>query len=214
VLAAILLSVVRPATTFADPVDTTIYPVVSNGTATYYLTTSSAIPAADPNSTGPQVILDVQPPGGVIPSTNPDGTQASPLLVQPDSTGFNPQQLVVGLQNSPAGQPADQQLGLGFFGSGFQSGGLLHFSLNLAPGTTAPDLVPVIDPATDPLTASILPTAGSLHVAVPTTPAPETVTPTVTPTVVTTPANTPEPMSLVLWSALAGLGLLRARRRR
>ncbi len=207
-LTALLLSAPRPTPALADTsTSTDIFPVVSDGTATYFLTTTAAIPAADPTSTGPQVVLDIQPPGTVLPTTNADGTQGSPLTVLPDSTGLDASKLVVGLKDAASGQPADQQLGLGFYGSGFQQGGMLHFSLNVQDPKDAPILVPE--------TAGIVPGPESIQVPASTGSSsggnpPPTSTPT-TPTPTTDVSNTPEPMSIVVWSALAGLGLLRAR---
>jgi hypothetical protein len=209
-LTALLLSAPRPTPALADATaGPEIFPVVSDGTATYFLTTTAAIPAADPNSTGPQVVLDIKPPGTVLPTTNADGTQGSPLTVLPDSTGLDASKLVVGLKDGASGQPADQQLGLGFYGSGFQQGGMLHFSLNVQDPNNAPILVPE--------TAGIVPGPESIHVPANTGSSggsPSTGGDGSTPTTPTTDvSNTPEPMSIVVWSALAGLGLLRARAR-
>ncbi len=118
----------RPKAAHADSVN----PNSSTTTYDYRLTTSTTIPVADANISGPQVVALVTPPGSVVPPTLSDGTQGSPLTVLPDSTGFDPSKLIVALNDSPSssGQP-QQQIGLVFYGQGFQAGGLLHFALSI-----------------------------------------------------------------------------------
>ena len=70
----------------------------STTTVDYSLTTSSTIPVPDSNISGPQVVALITPPGSVVPPTLSNGTQGSPLTVLPGSTGFDPSQLVVALE--------------------------------------------------------------------------------------------------------------------
>ena len=104
----------------------------STTTVDYSLTTSSTIGVPDSNISGPQVVALITPPGSVVPPTLSNGTQGSPLTVLPGSTGFDPSQLVVALNNAPSstGQP-QQQLGLVFYGDGFQASGVLNFALSV-----------------------------------------------------------------------------------
>jgi hypothetical protein len=118
----------QPMTTHAASVN----PNASTTTADYRLTTSTTIPVADTNIQGPQVVAMITPTGGVVPPTLSDGKQGSPLTVLPDSSGFDPTNLIVVLRDttSASGQ-TEQQLGLVFFGKGLQSGGVLHFALSI-----------------------------------------------------------------------------------
>ena len=83
-----------------------VNPNSSITTATYRLTSSVNIPAADPTSQIPQVVALISPAGAVVPPTNADGTQGSPLTILPTSSGFDTSQLVVALKNgtTPGGQ--------------------------------------------------------------------------------------------------------------
>jgi hypothetical protein len=171
----------------------TINPNASTATATYRLTSDSSLPIPDANIQGPQVVALVLPPGSVVPPTLADGTQGSPLTILPDSHGFDPSHLVVALKDvtSATGQP-EQMFGLVFFGQGLQPGGLLHFSLSI-----------------DKTMASNPPTLQSLTSGITIKPDPPTTTP---PTflggggstgVTGPPQSIPEPLSVILWSAVA-----------
>ena len=111
-----------------------INPNASTSTATvdYRLTSSTTIPVPPASLTSPQVVAMVVPTGSVVPPTNSDGTQGSPLTILPDSHGFDSSQLVVALKDttSSTGQP-EQQFGLVFYGQGLQPGGVLHFALSI-----------------------------------------------------------------------------------
>jgi hypothetical protein len=74
----------------------------------------------------------ISPAGSVVPPKLADGTEGSPLTVLPDSQGFDPSHLVVALKDgtSASGQP-EQMFGLVFFGQGLQAGGVLHFALSI-----------------------------------------------------------------------------------
>lgn len=173
-----------------------VSPNVSTTTADYRLTSSSDIAAPGANISGPQVVALVTPTGSVVPPTLSNGTQGSPVTVLPDSTGFDPSQLVVALRDatSSSGQP-EQQLGLVFYGQGFQAGGDLHFalSINRALASNPPvlqSLTPGVTITTDPSPSSKS-TAGATGVGGSSS--------TSSPSDVVT---NPEPLSLILWSAV------------
>jgi hypothetical protein len=150
----------------------------------------------------PQLEATVIPAGGILPPTQSDGTQGSPLTILPDSFGFDKDKLVVALNNNPKVNPTDQKFGLVFFNGGLAADNLVHFSLSIdkALGSTPPTLH-ITDPATlagivlsaDP---TVIHTSGPADTSA--TSAPIT-------------ATIPEPLSVLVWSAMAGFGLLRAR---
>lgn len=141
-----------------------VSPNASTATATYRLTSTAGLPAPDPNllsqikdgTAAPQVVAMVAPPGSIIPPTNADGTQASPLTILPDSHGFDTKDLSVLLP--PAGNP-ETVLGLVFGSQGLQPGGSLHFTLSIDkalasnPPTLTP-LTPGISITADPISTT------------------------------------------------------------
>lgn len=166
-------------------------------TADYRLTSTSAIPVPDANATAPQVVAAIVPPGAVVPPTQADGTAGSPLTILNTSSGFDQSQLIVALKDGTDSSGQTQQLfGLSFFGNGFSKNGQLDFSLNMGSSVSTPPVLQSMTP-------------GVSIVALPTSPA--ATTPTVTDTGSTGGTTVPEPMSVVLWSTVAGLGLIRAR---
>jgi hypothetical protein len=138
-----------------------------------------------------QVVANVIPPGTIVP-TSPS---VSPLTILPGSFGFDQENLKVllGAGTSPSGSPL-QALALDFGAGGFQPGGVLNFGLSLDKTFQgAPEL--------------LLP-ATSSGLSITEVPAASTPTPGGGGT---TPTQIPEPMSLVLWSTLAGLAWMRVR---
>ena len=186
-------------------------PARADGMATYRLTTDAAIAAPGANASAPQVVAKIVPPGSVIPPTQTDGTQGSPLTILSSSTGFDQSQLIVALKDevTNAGSPPDQLFGLSFFGSGFQKDGKLDFSLNIDKSLTTPPTLQSLTPGVSivALPQTVQPT--STVTTTPTTTAAAT-TPT---TSLGAPGGTqvPEPAAVVLWSVVVGAGLLRAR---
>src|SRR5271157_3130083 len=173
-----------------------VNPNSSTATVDYRLTTSSTIGVPSANISGPQVVAMITPPGSVVPPTLSNGNQGSPLTVLPGSTGFDPSQLVVALNNTPSstGQP-QQQLGLVFYGEGFQAGGVLNFalSINSALASDPPEL--------HSLTQGVTITADSPPAATTTSGASgnggsSSGSPT------NSVVNNPEPLSVILWSAV------------
>jgi hypothetical protein len=132
------------------------------------------------------VLMSIVPADSVAP-TDPS---VSPLTILSGSSGFDPSKLQVFLGDgtTPTGDPF-QALKLDFGTSGFQPGGNLYFSLNLSP--TYSGLVNLVLPSSvNNLTITSLPAnfgSGGGQ------------------------TNTPEPLSIVLWSSIAALGLVRAR---
>lgn len=178
-------------------------PIASTATAYYTLRADAALAAPAADIDGPQVVALVSPAGGVVPPTAADGSQGSPLTIQSDSHGFDPEQLVVALKDSTNASGAPEQLlGLVFFGRGLEAGGVLHFALSIdgalagsppqllssTPGVSITALPPPgTDPGTDPDPGTGAGGGPDL--------------------------NIPEPIGFLLWSAAAGAIALRTRAR-
>ncbi|WP_165074944.1 hypothetical protein [Paludisphaera rhizosphaerae] len=171
----------------------------STATAYYKLTTDSSLAAPASNIDGPQVVAAVTPAGAVVPPTNADGSQGSPLTVLSSSHGFDPSQLVVALKDATASDGSPEQLlGLVFFGQGLQAGGELDFALSIdsALASNPPQLVS----STPGITISAIPDPTS--------------TPTDTGGGSTDgETNVPEPVAFLFWAGAAGVIGLRARNR-
>ena len=179
----------QPAPTHAASVN----PNASTATADYRLINiGTSLPVPDASSQGPQVVALVTPTGGIVPPTLVDGSQGSPLTVLPDSSGFDSNQLVVGLKDTTSATGPEQQFGLAFYGQGLQTGGVGHFALSIDSALASnpptlqsqtPGIIILPDPptATNPITLgggdNPGPTSGGGH-------------------------ETPEPLSMVLWSAV------------
>ena len=180
---------------------------ITTGTAYYRLTSNQDIAAPPADSTAPQVIATVLPPGSIVPPTQSDGSQISPLTILNTSSGFDSNQLIVALKDNAAdataGTLASQLFGLSFFGTGFTaSGGHLDFALNIDNTLKTP-----------PVLQSMTPGITIISIPDPTLPTPPVSAVNSTPNAPSLPnVITPEPMSLTLWSAVLGLGLVRARK--
>ncbi len=155
----------------------------------------------------PQVVALVEPAGGVI--TPPSSSTLGPLTILAGSQGFTASGVYDYLANTKdatTGNPL-QAFGLSFYpslsgtGGGLASlanGGVLNFSLNVNDPSAPPQLVsqtPGVSIALEPSDSS----SGSTGTG-------------------TTSGNgnvgaldTPEPLSVLVWSALVGAGLLRSR---
>lgn len=166
--------------------------------ADYRLTVSGGLPVPNANIAGPQVVAMVVPAGAVVPPTNADGSQGSPLTILSDSSGFDASQLVVALKDATSSSGAPEQLlGLVFFGKGLAADGSLHFSLSIDKALAAnpPTLVSTTPGVTITADAVSPPTTGSGGSTTPPT------------------ENVPEPVSVIVWSAVAAVTALRARGR-
>jgi hypothetical protein len=167
---------------------------LASGVTTYQLTNNSPAGTAPVNL----VFFQLTPPNVI------DETVASPFTVLPGSSGFT-QPLSGGTLDAtiPAGQPNAgpfQAIGLDFTNSGgFGPGAVLDFQLSLKSSVLDAPTLQLLDPTTllqtqpdiQPLPASQGLSLVALEVA-----------------------NVPEPMSLALWSVLAGLGLFQVKRPR
>ena len=192
VSAAVLALAEGPTAALADGISS----------ATYELTIPGGLPDPGPDVknvnagvTLPQLEAKVVPAGGIVPPTLQDGTQGSPLTILPDSFGFDQDKLVVALNNSPKDNPTDQKFGLVFFNGGLAPDNNLHFSLSVNDALSTPPTLEITSPGS---------VSGQVLTAIPDS-IPTTVDPSVT------SVNTPEPLSILVWSGLAGLGLTRAR---
>ena len=165
--------------------------IVPNGTpgstmyAYYQLTNTRSTPVND------LIVTSIVPPNSVQPLN----ASTSPLSIVNGSFGFDQSNLQVFL--SPA-DPATQGLALQFANGGLAPGGVLNFKVSLDPSTTS-----MIPPtlSLQPPDADLSSTAPNLL----------SYTPVYANAALGAAASTPEPVSLVLWSTLAGAGLLRAR---
>jgi hypothetical protein len=173
------------------------------GTADYTLTSTNGLPTPSgpiPSSKGsniapPQVVALIEPAGGVI--TPPSSSTQGPLTILSGSKGFSTGGVYDYLASTTDsnGQPL-QALGLSFYGQGLAAGGILNFSLNVANASSPPQLVsqtPGVKITLDPSSASSGSSSSSNSSASS-----------------TAGSEVPEPLSLLLWSALIGVGFLRA----
>ena len=145
----------------------------------------------------PQVVALIQPAGGVV--TPVSSSTVGPLTILSGSHGFTASGVYDYLASTKDanGNPL-QALGLSFYGQGLASavnGGILNFSLNVTNQSSPPQLVS----QTPGVSIALQPSDSS-----------SSSTKTGTGTTITV-AETPEPLSILVWSALAGAGLLRAR---
>lgn len=201
-VAAALVLAIRPAPALADGITPN---EGGTGTATYRLTTDADIPAPADDASGPQVIAMVVPPGTVIPPKLADGSEASPLTILKSSNGFDQDRLIVALKdnlsNTAPGETPEQLFGLSFFGDGFKEGGQLDFSLTIDGAVSTPPTLESLTPGVSIAALQVVdPPSGGGAVGVPGT-GPIT-------------SQVPEPLSVVLWSAMAVAGLWRARAHR
>jgi hypothetical protein len=144
-----------------------------------------------PTIAPPQVVALVQPAGGIV--TPPSTSAQGPLTILPNSSGFSTSGVYDFLASTKdsSGTPV-QALGLSFYGHGLAAGGILNFSLNVANTASPPQLVSQTAGVTIALdkvasSSSSSTTQGGV-----------------------TAAQVPEPLSFLLWAALAGAGLLHA----
>lgn len=218
-----LAAAAMPASARADALSTFPY---------YVLTTDKNIAPADKSSSGPQVIASIQPPGALLApsttdrfSTQQDGTLIGPIFIPNQAflasdgqsyatgTSIDRNHLVVAEKNLPSvnGGPVKDLFGLAFFGKGMSKDDKLVFQLNAADPNNPPNLVSETAGVTiTPLKAPALPAPPPPKQPDPVK-APQTTTTAVTSAPTPPAPNTPEPVSLALWSALTGAGLLRAR---
>jgi len=153
-----------------------------------------------PTIAPPQIIALIEPAGGVV--TPPSSSALGPLTILSGSQGFNSSGVYDYLASTKDanGNPL-QAIGLSFYGQGLASlasGGILKFSLDVADQSAPPQLVsqtPGVSITLQPAT-----TSGSG----------DTSTGGGGGTTGTT-ENIPEPLSVLVWLSLAGVGVLRSR---
>jgi hypothetical protein len=155
----------------------------------------------------PQVVALINPAGGVV--TPPSTSALGPLTILSGSQGFNASGVYDYLASTKDqnGNPL-QALGLSFYGQGLASlanGGILKFSLDVANQNSPPQLVSQTPGVTIALQTSDTSTGSTGDSGTGTNNDGGTQIGT---------ANIPEPLSVLVWSTLAGAGLLRARRGR
>jgi hypothetical protein len=124
------------------------------------------------------------------------------LTILSDSTGFDPSQVVVALKQdtSPSGQ-SQQDFGLVFFGSGLSANAMLHFALNVNHALASdPSLLHITSPSSGFTLTPVLTDSGNGGTGGNTGGTPDN-----------GPPNVPEPFSIIVWSVLSGVGLLRVR---
>jgi hypothetical protein len=205
----------QPASTLADSLtnasNTANTPTV---TADYTLTSTVSLPAptgpkpasGDPNPPTPQFTAVVDPVGVVPP---PSGSATGPLTVLPGSSGFDTQNLSVYLGSIPSTPNAtitQQALGLSFYGQGLQAGGVLNFAL------TIDQSLANNPPQLQSLTSGI--SIKFDQIETPQSQSTQQSTDNSSASVVAQSGQVPEPLSLLIWSALAGAALSRTNRAR
>jgi len=153
-----------------------------------------------PTIAPPQVVALIDPAGGVV--TPPSSSALGPLSILAGSQGFNASGVYDYLANTKdANGNALQAFGLSFYGQGLASlanGGMLKFSLDVANQNAPPQLVS----QTPGVSITLQPADSSTGTGG---------TNTGTGGGQSSPSETPEPLSVLVWSALAGAGLLRSR---
>ncbi|MBV8606575.1 MAG: hypothetical protein JO034_03835 [Singulisphaera sp.] len=214
VSAAALVLAAPPTPGFADNLPTPYYSLKYDPSS----------PTAAPIQ---QVFFSLSPPGQIAEQKDANGNIANPLIVL---KGFDPGSVNGGVLDGtiPAGQPSAgqfQAIGLDFGTPGFQPNSEMDFSLKLKdPSSGSLPTLTLLDPSTllkedNPQITPLAATSGltldlvngtgtgtgsgsSSNSSTPSTPSTLPSRPPVPPTI-------PEPLSLVIWSALAGLGLMR-----
>ena len=148
------------------------------------------------------VVTNVIPPNTI----SPPSVSTSPLTILDGSSGFDPKNLQVFLSPS---EPTVQGLAINFANGGLAAGGILKFKLSLDANTdpASPPQLILQAPDTDLSLIKLPSPSVPVPVVVIPTPAPPSKPVAAPPTI----ENTPEPVSITLWSALAGAGFLRAR---
>jgi len=177
-----------PAGTTVSEINTGLSEVTLSQSAT---TSGSESLSFSPVIAPPQVVALINPAGGVV--TPPSSATQGPLTILANSSGFNSSGVYDFLASKTANGQTLQALGLSFYGQGLAAGGIVNFSLNVANQSSPPQL----SSQTAGVTIALNPT--------PATPSGSNSNTGVT------DAQVPEPLSLLIWSALAGAGLFRAR---
>lgn len=193
----------------------------------YTLTTTQAIAPASgtPSTSGssnttPQV-LALDTPISIVPP--PSTSSTGPLEIRGPAAGYyyqNPNELLVGVGNTTLNGSPVQALGLTFYGKGLAAGDSLTFSMPFAASIVNgnPPQVPQFT-VVNPSTLQPISTIQIKYIGKDSSSGTTITTGTGTATgggsgVTITPqgGTVPEPLSLLVWSALAGIGVWRTRR--
>jgi hypothetical protein len=189
VLATVLWLAACPTPALAARMSSTAEAV--DGAATFQLVNAPDATAAQ------QALTLITPPGTIVP---PDPA-LSPLTILPGSSGFDQDSLKVLLIDGVSPQTGEPgtgvALGLVFENGGFAPGGILNFQVSLMPGFQGPLTLDLIAPTPDSVSFGDVPAPIPGGTGGGPTPAPPG-------------TQVPEPLSVILWSSLAGLGLIRA----
>jgi len=178
----------------------------TSNVATYSWTSSLNLPPLTSQSTGPQIQFVVTPSGSLVytpPTVNSAGVTTSPgispldgkLSVTPALDSSNPAVVAVKIATGSNGRP-EEFLGLAF-ANGLQAGSTLQASLYY--NTSQPPTLTPYPYGTPGISVPTITTGGSQA------------SDAGGGSGVTTDSKTPEPISLLIWAALAGGALARAR---
>jgi hypothetical protein len=185
VLATVLWLAACPAPALASRMTATAEAV--NGTATFQLVNALGAPSAE------RALALILPPETIAPPE----PSVSPLTILPGSSGFDQDNLKVLLIDGISPRTGEEHvgvaLGLVFENGGFAPGGILNFQVSLKPGFQGPLTLDLIAPTPDSVAFGEGPPPPG---------GPDGNPPP--------PPQVPEPLSVILWSSLAGLGLIRA----
>ncbi|HEX8201229.1 MAG TPA: hypothetical protein VF590_12140, partial [Isosphaeraceae bacterium] len=162
-----------------------------DGTATFQLVNALGAPTAE------RALALILPPETIAPPR----PSISPLTILPGSSGFDQDNLKVLLLDGVSPRTGEEHdgvaLGLVFDNGGFAPGGVLNFQVSLRPGFQGPLTLDLIAPTPQTLAfGEGPPPPGGGGTDGGPVPPPGT--------------QVPEPLSVILWSSLAGLGLFRA----
>jgi hypothetical protein len=179
-------------------------------TVDYTLSSSISLPAPSgsmpaqgaANLPTPQFTAVIDPVSVVPP---PSGSAMGPLTILPGSSGFDPKNLSVFLGSIPSDPNASitqQALGLSFYGQGLANGGVLNFALTI--DKSLANNPPLLESLTPGISIKLDGVENSSS-------QPSSTNGNGSATPASGNGQVPEPLSLLVWSALAGAGLLRAR---
>ncbi len=200
-----------------DPGATTFQQAVSDAQAYQTAVANAQAKNTAPDVSPPQIIAKIIPPGSLQGGSSANATSANPLSFDQAATTYDKNGIVVDLL-SPVQSDGSQYIGFSFFGASFQPGQKILFSL------TDPNLI-ANPPQFEPIDANGNP-LSTVHIALnpasatgnssgsTSTTATGNSSGSTSTTTVTPDSSVPEPLSLVLWSALTGIGLWRTRRLR
>ncbi len=180
-----------PSNTTVAQINTGLSQVTLSQSATASSTSESL--TFTPTIAGPQVVALIQPAGGV--PTPPATATEGPLTILSASPGVIQSGVYDYLASTTSNGQNIQALGLSFYGSGLAVGDSIKFSLSVANENNPPQLIPQAlgSSQTPPVTITL--DSSSSNASTSSSPGADSV---------------PEPLSLVLWSVIAGAGLVRA----